>query len=222
MCGIVGYIGDKQAQPILVNSLSRLEYRGYDSCGVAVCNRDIEVYKDVVRVEVLQKESPILSGAIGIGHTRWATHGEPSPVNAHPHLDCCGRIAVVHNGVISNYQSLRQQLANEGHDLVSETDTEVIPHLIEKYYRGNLGEAVQAALGDMEGSYAIVVMMAGEPRLAVAKKDSPLIIGLGDGEYFVASDVPAVLDYTRRVIYLEDGDIGIIGRDGIRDRKSVV
>jgi glucosamine--fructose-6-phosphate aminotransferase (isomerizing) len=221
MCGIVGYIGSRQAQPVLVNSLSRLEYRGYDSCGIVLCNNgSIEVHKNAVRIAELKKALPPLKGTIGIGHTRWATHGEPSPANAHPHLDCSGKIAVVHNGVISNFQSLRQQLTNEGHNFVSETDTEVIPHLIEKYYQGNLEKAVEAALNDVEGSYAIVVSMAGNPKLVVAKKDSPLIIGLGDGEYFVASDVPAVLDYTNRVMYLEDGDIGVITRDGIKIRRN--
>jgi glucosamine--fructose-6-phosphate aminotransferase (isomerizing) len=220
MCGIVGYIGSKEAQPVLLNCLSRLEYRGYDSCGIAVCNSSIKSYKDAIRVGALQEVLPPLDGGAGIGHTRWATHGEPSLVNAHPHFDCDGKIGVVHNGVISNFQELRQQLTVEGHNFVSETDTEVIPHLIEKYYRGNLEEAVEAALGDVEGSYAIVVLMAGEPRLVAARKDSPLIIGIGDGENFIASDVPAVLDYTDRVIYLEDGDIGVISRDSIKITRN--
>lgn len=216
MCGIVGYIGNRQAQSVLLNSLRRLEYRGYDSCGIAVCNSNIQVYKDAVRVEILQKASPLLDGTIGIGHTRWATHGEPCQMNAHPHLDCSGKIAVVHNGVISNFQTLRQQLTNEGHNIVSQTDTEVIPHLIEKYYQGNLEEAVKAALDDLEGSYAIVVLVEDEAKLVVARKDSPLIIGVGDGEYFVASDVPAVLEYTNRVIYLEDGDVVTITKDSTK------
>jgi len=220
MCGIVGYIGGRQAQSVLLNSLSRLEYRGYDSCGIAVCGSGIEVHKDIGRVEELKKALPQLNGTRGIGHTRWATHGEPSAVNAHPHLDCSGKIGVVHNGVISNFQSLRQQLANEGHNFVSETDTEVILHLIEKYYQGNLEKAVEVALGDVEGSYAIVVLMEGEPKLVAAKKDTPLIIGLGDRENFVASDVPAILDYTNRVMYLEDGDIGVITRDSIKIRRN--
>ncbi len=215
MCGIIGYIGSRQAQSILLNSLSRLEYRGYDSCGIAVCGSGIGVYKDAVRVEMLQKVSPPLDGSVGIGHTRWATHGEPSPMNAHPHCDCNSKIAVVHNGIISNYQRLRQQLTSEGHNLVSETDSEVIPHLIEKYYEGNLEKAVEAALDEVEGSYAVVVLMVGEPKLVAAKKDAPLIIGVGDGENFIASDVPAILDYTNRVIYLEDGDIGVITKDGV-------
>ena len=220
MCGIVGYVGKKQAKPILVNSLARLEYRGYDSCGIAVQGSDIKVYKDAVRVEALKQALPQLSGTLGIGHTRWATHGEPSLINAHPHLDCSGKIAVVHNGVISNSPRLREQLTSEGHNFVSVTDTEVIPHLIEKYYQGNLENAVEAALLDVEGSYAIIVLMAGEPKLVVARKDCPLIIGIGDGENFVASDVPAILDYTNKVIYLEDGDMGVITKDSIEITRS--
>ncbi|MBI4283387.1 MAG: glutamine--fructose-6-phosphate transaminase (isomerizing) [Chloroflexi bacterium] len=216
MCGIVGYIGDKRAQPILLNCLKRLEYRGYDSCGIAVANSCIEVCKDAVRVEALGRAAPRFSGTAGIGHTRWATHGEPSQVNAHPHLDCAGNIVVVHNGIINNYQSLRQQLTREGHNLISETDTEVIPHLVEKYYDGSLEKAVEAALRDVEGSYAIIVFKLGEPKLVVARKDSPLIIGVGDRENFIASDVPAILDYTDRVIYLEDGDIGVITKRSIK------
>ena len=220
MCGIVGYIGDKQAQSILLNCLRRLEYRGYDSCGIAVAVGGIKVYKDAVRVEALGKASPRFKGTTGIGHTRWATHGEPSQVNAHPHLDCTGNIAVVHNGVISNYQELRRQLASEGHNFVSETDTEVIPHLIEKYYDGSLEKAVEAAVRDVEGSYAIIVLMVGEPKLITARKDSPLIIGTGDRENFIASDVPAILDYTGRVIYLEDGDIGVVTKHDVKIRRD--
>jgi len=220
MCGIVGYVGNKQAQPILLNCLGRLEYRGYDSCGVAVSSSGIEVYKDVVRVEALKKALPRVSGTVGIGHTRWATHGEPSQVNAHPHCDCHGSIAVVHNGIINNFQRLKRQLISEGHNFVSETDTEVIPHLIEKYYHGNLEEAVEAALHDVEGSYAIIATRAGEPKLVAARKDSPLIIGIGDRENFIASDVPAILDYTDRVIYLEDGDIGVVTSDTIKIRSD--
>jgi glucosamine--fructose-6-phosphate aminotransferase (isomerizing) len=219
MCGIIGYIGDKQAQPILLNCLGRLEYRGYDSCGIAVSSSGIGVYKDAIRVEALKKVTPPLEGTTGIGHTRWATHGEPSQVNAHPHLDCTGNIAVVHNGVINNSQRLKEQLTGEGHNFVSETDTEVIPHLIEKYYEGNLEKAVEAALGDVEGSYAIIALVTGEPTLVAARKDSPIIIGIGDRENFVASDVPAVLDYSNRVIYLEDGDIGVVTADSIKVRQ---
>jgi len=220
MCGIIGYIGNKQAQPILLSCLKRVEYRGYDSCGIAVSSGSIKVYKDVVRVETLAKVMPQLGGTAGIGHTRWATCGEPSQVNAHPHCDCAGNIAVVHNGVINNFQSLRQQLISEGHTFISETDTEVIPHLIEKYYNGNLEKAVEAALRVVEGSYAIVVVMVGEPKLVAVRKDSPLIIGIGDRENFIASDVPAILNYTDRVIYLEDGDIGVVTKDNIKVRRE--
>ena len=216
MCGIVGYIGERQVQPILLNSLTKLEYRGYDSCGIAVAGDGIELYKDAVRVKTLSKASPQFNGTAGIGHTRWATHGKPSQLNAHPHLDCSGNIAVVHNGIISNFQLLRQQLTAEGHNFTSETDTEVIPHLIEKHYHNNLENAVEAALREVEGSYAIIALAAGEPKLVVAKKDGPLIIGIGDRENFIASDVPAILDYTNRVIYLEDGDIGVITKGKIR------
>ena len=216
MCGIIGYIGDRQAQSILVNCLRRLEYRGYDSCGIAVSSSGIKAYKDAVRVAALEKAAPQLNGRIGIGHTRWATQGEPSQVNAHPHGDCSGKITVVHNGIISNFQLLRRQLTAEGHNFISETDTEVIPHLIEKYYHGNLEEAVAAALRDVEGSYAITVLAAGESKLVAARQDCPLIIGIGDRENFIASDVPAILDYTNRVIYLEDGDIGVVTADKIK------
>lgn len=220
MCGIVGYIGEKQAQPILLGCLSRLEYRGYDSCGIAVSGSGINTYKDAVRVETLEKVAPRLDGVMGIGHTRWATHGEPSQVNAHPHYDCAGNIAVVHNGVITNFQALKQRLRGEGHIFVSETDTEVIPHLIEKYYNGDLEKAVEAALHDIEGSYAIIVLAVGEPRLVAARKDSPLIIGIGDRENFIASDVPAILEYTDRVIYLEDGDIATVTPHHITARRN--
>ena len=220
MCGIVGYIGDKPARSILLNCLVRLEYRGYDSCGIAVAGSSLDVCKDVVRVEELARVAPQLDGMAGIGHTRWATHGEPSPVNAHPHLDCSGKIAVVHNGIIHDYQSLKQQLIAEGHKFASETDTEVISHLIEKHYQGDLEKAVVTALREIEGSYAIIDLMMGDPKLIVARKDSPLIIGIGDRENFIASDVPAILDYTNRVIYLEDDDIGVINSNSIKVRRN--
>jgi glutamine---fructose-6-phosphate transaminase (isomerizing) len=224
MCGIVGYVGQRKAQPLLLNSLAKLEYRGYDSCGIAVANPHLTVYKDAVRVDALSGTIPGSDSTIGIGHTRWATHGAPCQMNAHPHADCQGRIAVVHNGVISNYQKLRKQLALEGHRLASETDTEVIPHLIEKHYQANsysnngarLETAVKDALKEIEGSYAIIVLMEGEPELVFARKESPLVIGVGDRENFIASDIPAVLEYTSRVIYLEDGDIGSVTSQGIK------
>jgi glucosamine--fructose-6-phosphate aminotransferase (isomerizing) len=215
VCGIVGYIGAKKAQPVLLNCLSKLEYRGYDSCGIAVMAEGVQVYKDLVRVKALAKAAPSLDGTIGIGHTRWATHGEPSKINAHPHCDCTGRIAVVHNGTITNFHRLREQLAAEGHILASQTDTEVLSHLIEKHYDGDFVKAVETALGEVEGAYTMIVLMAGESRLIAARKDSPLIIGIGDRENYIASDVPALLDYTSRVIYLEDGDIAVVTADGV-------
>ena len=220
MCGIVGYIGDKKAQPILLNALSKLEYRGYDSCGIAIVNKKLEVFKDVVRVKALTKALAPHEGRIGIGHTRWATHGEPSKINAHPHCDCSGRIAVVHNGTINNFAQLREQLTAEGHTLSSETDTEVIPHLIEKYYSGDFEKAVEMAVSDLEGAYTMIAVMLGEPRLVAARKDSPLIIGVGDRENFFASDVPALLDHTSRVIYLEDGDIAVVSASDVEVKQN--
>jgi len=220
MCGIVGYIGTKKAQPILLNCLGKLEYRGYDSCGVAVSGDGIELYKNMVRVKALAEELPPMEGTMGIGHTRWATHGEPSQVNAHPQSDCAGRIAVVHNGTITNFHKLREQLVKEGHTLVSQTDTEIIPHLIEKYYDGDFVRAVELAIHDIEGAYTMIALMAGESRLIAARKDSPLIIGVGDRENFFASDVPALLDYTSRVIYLEDDDIAVVAADSVEVKNN--
>ncbi len=216
MCGIVGYIGNRNAQPILLQSLGRLEYRGYDSCGIAVLSSTVKVYKDAGRVYQLEKALPKNNSKLGIGHSRWATHGKPSKINAHPHTDCTGRIAVVHNGVIDNFQQLKDKLIEEGHRFRSETDTEVIPHLIESYYQGDLEQAVQRALVDLRGSYSLVVLAADHEELLVARNESPLVLGVGDRENFVASDVPALLDYTDRVIYMEDGDVGVITADEIR------
>ena len=215
MCGIIGYIGYKEVQPILLNSLKRLEYRGYDSCGIAILDQGISVYKDVGRVESLKINLPPSQGKIGIGHTRWATHGGVSKANAHPHLDCNGKVAVVHNGVIDNFHRLREQLIQEGHYFRSETDTEVIPHLIEKYYQGNLEKAVVRALNDIVGSFAIIVIHADCPYLVAARRESPLIIGVKDRESFVASDIAAVLDYTDTVLYLEDGDVSVVSEKGV-------
>ena len=220
MCGIVGYIGDRQAKSILLDCLGRLEYRGYDSCGVAIRDKDIKVYKDITRVAELADHSPELSGKTGIGHTRWATHGIPSVVNAHPHLDCTGRFAVVHNGVISNYTELKQQLIEEGHIFLSQTDTEVLPHLIEKYYEGNLETAVEAAVSHVEGTFAIIVVCQDEEKLVVARKDSPLVIGIGDGEKFIASDVPAFIHYTNKAIYLENESVAVITADSVTVRQN--
>jgi glucosamine--fructose-6-phosphate aminotransferase (isomerizing) len=224
MCGIVGYVGHKEAQPILVNSLKRLEYRGYDSCGIALLDKNIEIHKDAIRIEALEKTLRPNASKIGIGHTRWATHGKPSQVNAHPHTDCTGKVAVVHNGVIDNFLQLKEQLIKEGHTFRSDTDTEIIPHLIEKYYQGSLEQAVSRAIVDIAGSYAFAALHVDWAGLVVARNESPLVIGIGDKENFVASDVPAVLDYTDRVVYLEDGDIGVITQDKVkclRDGKEV-
>jgi glucosamine--fructose-6-phosphate aminotransferase (isomerizing) len=217
MCGIVGYIGNRHAEAVLFHCLEKLEYRGYDSCGVAVKDDNrLQVFKDKLRVAELAQIAPSLSGMAGIGHTRWATCGEPSKENAHPHWDCHQQILVVHNGIIGNYQDIKRKLAAEGHIFTSGTDTEIIPHLIEKYYKGNLKIAVAEALNEIDGSYAIAVMMTGEASLVVARKDSPLVIGVGDDEFFAASDVTALLDYTNRVVYLQDGDIGILTAAGFR------
>ncbi len=217
MCGIVGYIGYKQAQPILLKSLKRLEYRGYDSCGIAtIKNGELHLFKDKGRIVELEKKLPQLDGKTGIGHTRWATHGEPSPINAHPHLDCHRRIAVVHNGIIENYLDLKRRLIEEGHLFLSETDTEVIPHLIEKYYRRGLPEAVSQAVNHLSGSFAIAVLGTVSRELIVARKENPIVVGLGDKENFVASDIPALLDYTDRVIYLEDDDIAFITSEEVK------
>jgi glucosamine--fructose-6-phosphate aminotransferase (isomerizing) len=224
MCGIVGYIGKRQAEPILMDCLSQLEYRGYDSSGIAVRENDrsngINVYKNAVRVAELKEKSPHLNGNAGIAHTRWATHGQPSLLNAHPHLDCSGKIAVVHNGIISNYQELKEKLIREGHEIISETDTEVIPHLIEKYYQGNLENAVKLAVKELKGSYAIVVICQGEDKLVVAKMGSPMVIGIGNCEKYIASDTPAIISYTNRVIYMEDGDVGVITENSVLFSKN--
>lgn len=216
MCGIVGYVGNKSARPILMHSLKRLEYRGYDSCGIALGGDSLEVYKDVGRIESLDSKVKSNGCSIGIGHTRWATHGKPSQINAHPHTDCSGRFAVVHNGVIANYLELQAQLGQEGHKFSSETDSEVIAHLVEKYYRGDLESAVMTALTYIKGSYAIIVLSADCPYIVTARHENPVIIGVGYHENIVASDVPAVLDYTNKVIYLEDGDVATVSRETIK------
>jgi glucosamine--fructose-6-phosphate aminotransferase (isomerizing) len=217
MCGIVGYIGEKEALPILLGSLERVTYRGYDSYGVAVLNgKQIEVFKRVGAVDTARETIPF-KGTIGIGHTRWATVGGVSEQNAHPHLDCTKQIALVHNGDIDNYRQLRDSLIRTGHTFESETDTEVIAHLIETHMRlgRSLVEAVDAATKQLEGSYALVVMEHKTRRLAVARRDSPVVIGLGDREVFVASDAPAIIPYTHTVIYPEDGDVALVTTAGI-------
>ena len=220
MCGIVGYVGNKPAQTVLLRALKKLEYRGYDSAGIAVLDKGISIHKDTGRVEALERSAPTFPGVIGIGHTRWATHGEPSMINAHPHVDCTGKFAVVHNGVISNCQQLREELTRGGHEFLSETDTEVISHLIEKYYEGDLETAVTEALRQLRGSYAIAVIAETENRMVVAKDGSPLVIGLGTNENIIASDIPPLLEYTSHVIYLDDGETGVITKDTVEISKS--
>ncbi|MBI2856783.1 MAG: glutamine--fructose-6-phosphate aminotransferase, partial [Chloroflexi bacterium] len=220
MCGIVGYVGHRRAGPLLLASLRRLEYRGYDSCGLAVGNGAISVFKAVGRVDDLAKLVKQDDSTAGIGHTRWATHGGVTVANAHPHTDCRGNIAVVHNGVIENYNELRCMLEATGHTFRSETDTEVIPHLIEASYARNMAEAVSAALAQLHGSYAIIVLSSATRTLFAARKDCPLVIGVGDRENLVVSDVSAVLDYADRAIYLEDGDFCAITESAVAIKNS--
>jgi len=222
MCGIIGYVGHRPAQPVLLTALQRLEYRGYDSCGIALLNHGIKVNKSVGRVQDLRKDLGPCDATIGIGHTRWATHGGVTACNAHPHMDCRNKIAVVHNGVIENFQALKSQLLSEGHDFRSETDTEVIAHLIEKYYDGDIKAAVGRALAQLEGSYALVVACGEYGQLVAARRESPLVVGVGDGENLIASDVSAILDYTDRAIYLEDGDLCTIGPNTLNITNSNV
>src|SRR5436190_13392235 len=222
MCGIVGYIGDKDAVGVIVDGLKRLEYRGYDSAGVAVLGPGgLEVRRAAGRIKVLEgllRERPV-SGRIGIGHTRWATHGRPTDDNAHPHTDGSGTLVVVHNGIIENYLPIKERLAAEGHVFTSETDTEVIAHLIERHLQdvSRLEEAVRRALGELRGSYAIVVLSKGTPDRLVAAKHGAgsVVIGLGEGETFLASDIPALLAHTRDVIILEDEDVAVVTRHGV-------
>lgn len=219
MCGIVGFVGKKEASPILVEGLSKLEYRGYDSAGVAILeDGEIKVRKYKGRLRNLEEnlnQNP-LSGSIGIGHTRWATHGEPSDINSHPHTNENATISVVHNGIIENYIKLKEWLGNKGYEFYSETDTEVIPNLVDYYYKGDLLEAVTKATSKMEGSYAIGVICKNEPdKIVAVRKDSPLIIGVGKEEYFIASDIPAVINHTREVYLLEDKEFVVLTKDGV-------
>jgi len=220
VCGIVGYIGNKNSTPILLEGLKKLEYRGYDSAGLAILSDGkISIVRRKGHLQELEravKESNP-EGGVGIGHTRWATHGRPSEMNAHPHIDCTGRIALAHNGIIENFFDLREELESRGHTFRSETDTEVLIHLIEENYRGDLAEATCQSLRRVEGSFAIVVICRDEPDVVVAaRKDSPLIVGLGKGEYFVASDIPAILGHTRDVLILKDGEIVKVNRDEVK------
>lgn len=219
MCGIVGYVGEKDATDILISGLKRLEYRGYDSSGVAVYDgRNINVVKTKGRLLALEgrlKDNP-LSGRLGIGHTRWATHGKPSDINAHPHLNKDGSLAVVHNGIIENYVELKNWLTGRGYKFVSDTDTEVICHLLDYFYEGDVLEAVLKLVSKIKGSYALGVLSKNDPdKIIAVRKDSPLIVGLGKGENLIASDIPAILPYTRDVVIMDDGDIAVLTKDNV-------
>lgn len=221
MCGIVGYIGENSASPILLDGLKKLEYRGYDSAGIAVFqDGKVEVVKSKGRIADLEKklsDEGMLSGSVGIGHTRWATHGAPTDVNAHPHKGGNGRVTLVHNGIIENYIELKSMLESAGYVFVSETDTEVLAHLFDYYYKGDAVAAMRKVMRTVRGSYATAVLTEDAPdRIIAAKKDSPLIVGMGDGENFLASDIPAVLKYTRECYLLEDGEIAVLTKSDIR------
>lgn len=217
MCGIVGYIGSKQAQDVVISGLSKLEYRGYDSAGVAVHDGNcLQVRKKAGKLAVLSgdlAENP-LHGHLGIGHTRWATHGLPNDTNSHPHTSEDGKIVIVHNGIIENYLPLKEGLIARGHIFKSETDSEVLAHLIHEAYEGDLAAAVRAALSQVRGAYALVVTHADHQEIVAARTVSPLVMGIGDGEMFLASDVPALLAYTRQVVFLHDGDMVVLTKDG--------
>ena len=220
MCGIIGYIGNRRAAPILLKGLKHLEYRGYDSAGMATLSSRVEVRKDVGKIEDLEKRLRFeeMEGEVGIGHTRWATHGKVTKENAHPHFSQNRKIYVVHNGIIENYQELREFLKENGFNFYSETDTEVIPNLIQyEMERGkSFEEACKAALKRLEGSFAVVIMHEGEEKLIAARRGSPLVIGVGDGEYFVASDIPAFLEFTKKVIFMYDWDFAVITKNGVK------
>ncbi len=220
MCGIIGYVGTKEVVPVLMNGLRKLEYRGYDSAGITVLSRDkLILHRCAGKLMNLEQELQkfLIRGKIGLGHTRWATHGKPTRENAHPHTDCKGNFVVVHNGIIENYLTLRRKLIKEGHKFKSDTDTEVIAHLIEKYFKGNLFKATQRALKDLKGSYALGVISIIDPgKIIAARHGSPLIVGMGKKEYFIASDVSAILAYTKDVVFLEDGETAILDFKGVK------
>lgn len=207
MCGIIGYTGRREAASVVIGGLKKLEYRGYDSFGFAVSGSEMAVFKKNGKISDFNATEFRAGGSLGIGHTRWATHGVPDDKNAHPHTDCSGKIAIVHNGIIENYAELRKELTDEGHVFSSDTDSEIIAHLLEKYYEGDLLSAVSKAVGYLEGAYAILAICEGEKRIVAARKGSPLVLGIGDGEIFASSDVTPLIEYTRKVIFLEDGDI---------------
>ena len=206
MCGIIGYTGYRQASPVLLDALKRLEYRGYDSAGVAIMTPTLKVYKKKGEIKELEKILPLIQGTVGIGHTRWASCGKPSDENAHPFCDCANSIAVVHNGIIENYMSLKKQLEEEGHKFTSQTDTEVIVHLLEKYYDGDMHDALRKTIATIRGTYAIAAVREGSDEIVAARNENPMVIGIGEKENFVASDVTALLPYTNKVLYIMDGE----------------
>src|SRR5882672_7140029 len=227
MCGIVGYVGKKRVVPVIIEGLRKLEYRGYDSAGIAVCGNgdDLQIRRAEGKLRNLEEAIRLkpLDGTYGIGHTRWATHGRPTEENAHPHRDCTGKIVVVHNGIVENYLSLKKKLVEEGHKFSTETDTEVIAHLIEKHlfkagngHHPNLEEAVRRTVKELSGVFALAVIAVDEPnKIVAARNGPPLVVGLGNDEYFVASDVPAILYHTRDIFFLADGDLAVVTRDGV-------
>ncbi len=217
MCGIVGYIGENKARPVLMNGIRRLEYRGYDSAGISIINDNKMVSeRSVGFVEELEKKlnGKFDKGTLGIVHTRWATHGAPTVENAHPHCDCTGNISIVHNGIIENYNYLKAKLEKEGHIFKSETDSEVIAHLIESYFEGELEDAVRRALKEVDGAYGLAIISLDDPgKLIAARRGSPMIVGIGKGEHFITSDVAAILEYTKEVVYLDDNEIAVLTRE---------
>src|SRR4051795_7601800 len=220
MCGIVGYTGPREAGPILIEGLRRLEYRGYDSAGIALVDEQGDLFVEKKAGKLANLQTAIADrtphAALGLAHTRWATHGRPNDLNAHPHQDCTGDITVIHNGIIENFRELREGLEARGHVLASETDTEAIAHLVEEAYEGDLGEAVRSALGRVEGAYALVVMHKREvSRLVGARENVPLVVGLNGEESFIASDVAAILAHTDRVVFLEEGDVADVRPTGV-------
>jgi glucosamine--fructose-6-phosphate aminotransferase (isomerizing) len=221
MCGIVGYIGNKQAYPILINGLKRLEYRGYDSAGISLLDKDVKIFKKKGKVSDLEKHvlNEDITGNIGIGHTRWATHGEPNDVNAHPHTSMNGHFTLIHNGIIENYGRLKERLMDRGYEFKTDTDTEVLANLIEYIYiKGQVSAeiAVRLALSKVVGAYGLVIICKDEPdKLIAARKGSPLVIGVGEGEYYIASDATPIVEHTKSVIYLNDDDVAILGHDGM-------
>src|SRR5258708_36181673 len=223
MCGIVGYVGNKQVVPLIIDGLRKLEYRGYDSAGIAVVdeNHVLKIQRAEVKLRNLEealRHKP-LDGTYGVGHTRWATHGRPTEENAHPHRDCTGRLVVVHNGIIENYLQLKDELRKKDHRFVTETDTEIIAHLIEEHLKSgaNFEDAVRKTVLELRGIFALSMLSADEPDTIIsARQGPPVVIGIGDGEYFVASDIPAILEHTRDVFFLGDGEIAVMTKDSVR------